>query len=438
MKEETCAAFALIEPDETFLLDSYRFLWKEGGIDVLVDRLHEEKDGLKCEMTISHSRQPAPGLLREGRFNMSSPPTRTTWVKALNERTGDKWPDVDWYFVMEYVCAKSTRRWRQGEPLLDLADVDIPTELPYVLHPLCVDGASTVLFADGASGKSLIALACELSVATGEEILPGVMPMRSGPTIHWDWEWDAESHAERLRAICNGAGISVPHGMIFYQRELISLIEAAPRMRKRVAETGAVFGVIDSLGFARGGDANSQELTTRTFAALRTLGIPVMVIDHVSKDSKKEGGADDSFGSIYTRNSARMMWRLDAQKEEESSNFYAALVNRKANRKLQRTRGLNVHLETDDDERLTSITFEAADVRDIPGLNRTSSLSDQIEGIIRAQGGVPMLYRDIAECLRVEGATVTNEVVRVTLHSRKKKFVRVGERWALVSPVGAA
>lgn len=424
-------------PDETFLLDSYRFLWKEEGVEVLIDRLHEERDGLKCEMTVSTSRQPNPGLLREGRFNLSSATTRSSWEKALHERYS-LWEDIDWYVVLEQVCAKTLRRWRQGEPLIDLADVEESTDLPYLLHPFVVENAATVLFANGASGKSLLGLALEISVATGEEIVPGVTPMRTGPTIHWDWEWDEYSHAERLRAICRGAGIDVPKASCFYQREVIPLIEAAPRMRKRVAETGAVFGGIDSLGFARGGEPNSADLTTRTFGALRTLAIPTLVVDHVSKESIKEGGADSSIGSIYTRNSARMMWRMDSQKEEGQDDFYAALTNTKANRRLQKTRGITVFVETDAEERLVTVRFEPAELREIPGLAKTLSLSDQIEGVIRAQNGVPMYYKDIAECLRVEGTTVTDEVIRITLHSRKKKFVRVADRWALVSPVGAA
>lgn len=413
-------------PTETFLLDSYAFHWGEEGIEAVLDRLHEEKDGLKCELSVSTSKQPNPGLLREGRFNLSSPTTRNQWVKALEERE----PGPDWYAVFEVICAKSIRRWRQGEPIVDLADVEVPDELPYILHPLVVEGASTVLFADGGSGKSLIALALLVSVATGNEIIPGVVPQRCGPCIYWDWEWDDISHAERLQAICAGAGIDVPKGMIFYQRELTSVIDAIPRMRKRVAETGAIFGALDSLGFARGGDPISADLTTRTFGAIRTLSIPILPIDHVAKDAKD---STHSFGSAYTFNSARMMWRLDTQKEEGKDEFYAALVNTKANRKLQKPRGLNVRMITDEDERLLSVTFESTDMRQLPGSQRTRPWSDLIEGVIVANGGALMAHGDIANCLRAEGIDVADELIRVTLYSRKKRFVRVGNKWGLVS-----
>lgn len=415
-------------PEETFLLDSYRFLWNEEGIDAVLDRLHEEKDGLKCELTISTSRPPKAGLLREGRFNLSSPTTRSSWVKALHER----YDDPDWYQVMEIICAKSVRRWRQGEPIVDLADVEVPDDLPYLLHPMVIEGAASVMFADGGSGKSLVALACGLSIATGMEIIPGFKPQRAGPVIYWDWEWDDTSHAERLQALCAGAGIDVPRGLIFYQRELTSVIDAAPRMRKRVAETGAVFGIIDSLGFARGGEPNSADLTTRTFGALRTLSIPIMPIDHVAKDAKD---STHSFGSAYTFNSARMMWRVDSQKEEGADDFYIGLVNTKANRKLQKPRGLNVRMVTDQDERLLSVVFESTDVRELPGAQRTRPWSDLIADVITANGGVPMAHGDIANCLRAEGIEVADDVIRVTLYSRKKRFIRIASKWALTSPL---
>lgn len=417
-------------PDETFLLDSYRFLWKEEGVEVLIDRLHEEKDGLKCEMSVSTSRQPIAGLVREGRFNLSSAPTRASWVKALQERMPEDRFEVDWYAVFELVCARSIRRWRQGEPIIDLADVEVSVELPYILYPLVVDGASTVLFADGGAGKSLIALACCVSIATGIEIVPGMEPQRLGPSIYWDWEWDAESHAERLQAICAGAGIDPPHGLIYYQREVTSLLEAAPRMRKRVAETGAVFSVADSLGFARGGDANSQDLTTRSFLALRTLSIPTLVLDHVAKNDDKQ---ESSFGSVYTRNSARLMWRLDAAKEGGEGHFYVGLTNTKYNRKGQKPRGLKVNVETDSDERLLSVTFEATDISSIPGLAKAASLKDQISGVIRANSGQPMTPKDIVLTLEAEGSNVGEAVVRAMLNKYKHSFVRVGKGWALLA-----
>lgn len=414
-------------PHETFLLDSYRFSWPEDGVEVILDRLAEEKDGLKCEMSISTARPPNAGLLREGRFNLSSATTRAQWVRALEERLPPDLFGVDWYALLELVCARSVRRWRQGEPMVDLACIRLPEEPPYLLYPLVVDGAASVIFADGASGKSLLALGLAVSVATGTEVVPGVVPQRTGPVIYWDWEWDAESHAERLQAICAGAGIDVPEGMIYYQHEMASVKESAARMRKRVAETGAEFIIVDSLGFARGGDANSQELTTQTFAALRTLERPVLVLDHVSADGKT---AEKSFGSIYTRNSCRTMWRIDSQKEEGKDSWYAALVHTKTNRRFHKPRGLQVHVEADEDERLLSVRYEATDVRLTPELSGALSLRAHLEAILRANGR-PMPIDDLITCLEAEGRVAKRASVEVILSRTKGSFISTSRGWAL-------
>jgi hypothetical protein len=374
-------------------------------------------------MSISTSKPPRPGLLRSGNFNLSAATTRSQWQKALEERM----PDVDWYAVLEVVCAKAVRRWREGEAIIDLAAVEVPPDLPYILPPVVVEGGPTVIYADGASGKSLLALAMAVSIATGTEVVPGLVPQRLGPVIYWDWEWDAESHAERLQAICAGVDIPVPRGMVYYQREMVSVLDAVPRMRKRVAETGAVAVIVDSLGYARGGDANSQELTIRTFGALRTLERPVIVLDHVSADGKDK---DKSFGSIYTRDSARSLWRIDVQKEEGRDDWYAALVNTKANRKYQRTRGLLIRTESDEDERLLAVRFEATDVREMPGVANSLTLREHLVAVLEANRR-PLPLEDILACLEAEGRDVSRAVVEVTLRRNRDTFFDGSMGWGL-------
>lgn len=408
----------------TYLVDSYRFAWPKEEIDVLCDRIHEERDGLKCEMSVSTSRAPYAGLLREGRFNLSSPVTRSQWQKALDERL----PDGDWYAVLEQVCSLSTRRWREGEPVIDLAKVDARSGLPFLLFPFVVEGAASILFAEGGTGKSLLALAMGLSVATGEEVLPGITPSRCGPVLYLDWEWDAESHAERLKAICAGAGIEVPENMIHYRHEMASASEVAPTLRRRIAELGIVFVVVDSLGFARGGEPESADLTLKTFAAFRTFGVPILCLDHVAKNATDK---KHSFGSVYTTNAARMTWRADAVKEEGDNKIVVGLTNQKSNGRFQKARGFTVDMEIDEDDKLEVVRFTSTDPSSIPGLTKSSTLRDQILGVLRANNG-PMQVHDIATCLSAEGTNVSNDTCRVTMNRNLDLFVRLtGNRWAL-------
>ena len=337
----------------TYLGDSYRFVWTDPDIDVIVDRLREERGDLICEMAVRAAVPPYNGLLRQAKFNLSSATTRTAWIKDLTGRQAE----VDWFAVIEQVCTLSLRRWREGEPVVDLSEVAPRDRETYLISPYVVEGSvASGIFADGGTGKSLFALALALSVATAEPVL-GVYPERMGPVLFLDWEWDAEAHAERLHAICRGVGIEVPIGVIFYRHETASVLEAAPTIRRLISELGIVLVIVDSLGFARGGEPESAELTIKTFAAFRTFGIPVFYVDHVAKQAADKS---HSFGSVYTRNSSRMMWRLDAG-ESSRGKTNLGLVNTKYNVKQNKTRGLLLTITENGAGRLDAITFEDAE-----------------------------------------------------------------------------
>ena len=388
---------------------------------MLVDRLHEEKDGLKCEMTVSTSIAPVAGQLREGNFNLSSTTTRTQWQKSLAERL-----DIDWYAILEQVCTLTRKRWREGEPVVDLATVAPRAGVPFLLPPFVVEGAASILFAEGGTGKSMLALAMAVSVATSEPIL-NVYPTRAGPVLYLDWEWDAESHAERLRAICRGAGIDLPKGMIHYRHEMASVWEAASNIRRQVAEKQCVMVVIDSLGFARGGEPESADLTLKTFAALRTLGVPVLVLDHVAKNATDK---KFSFGSIYTTNAARITWRADAVKEEGKNKIIIGLSNQKANGRFQKPLGFTMQMDIDDDDKLIEVHFTPTDPGDVPGLTKSLALRDQIGNVLKASM-YPMAPAGIATALAAEGSNVSTDVIRTILHRNADRFIKVDDKWAM-------
>lgn len=409
-------------------MDSYRFSWKEEQIDIIADRLHQEKDGLKCELTVTSSRPPQVGLLRQGNFNVSAPTTRSQWEKALEQRM----PDVDWYVAMEQLCALTLKRWRDGEPVQDLAVVEGRSSAPFLLPPFIVEGAATVLFAEGGTGKSLLALAMGVSVATCVDVLDSV-PTRIGPVLYLDWEWDAESHAERLKAICAGLGMDPPEKLIHYRHEVAPIWEAAPAIRRIIAELGIVFVIVDSLGFARGGEPESADLTLKTFAALRTFGVPVLCLDHVAKNATDKRY---SFGSVYTTNAARMTWRAEAVKTEGESRIKVGLSNQKANGRFQKPRGYMIEMDIDSDDKLLSARFSPTDIRDVPGLSKALPLADHIEAILLANRG-HMDIESLHKVLEAEGANTTPGSVRATLYRHDSRFVKHGLEWAVKSRIGA-
>lgn len=403
---------AISEPSVTYLIDSYRFLWPELGVDILADRLHDGKEGLGCELTIELAHPPVHGLVRQGRFNMSAPRTRTEWVNALRREFDHL--ELPWYDLFEAVCALSVRRWRNGEPLTNMASAEQRTGQKYLLAPFVVEDGPSLLFADGGSGKSLLALAMAASVATGEPIL-SVNPKVVGPVAYLDWEWSIEEHAERLRAICAGAEISVPDN-IYYRHEYASLNEAAPTLRRELAAKGVVMAVIDSLGFARGDDPTSAEATLKTFAAARTLDIPCLFIDHVSKESKDKRY---SFGSVYTFNSVRASWRLDSIRGD-SGITSMGMTWQKPNLGYETPRGFRMVTQADEDGRLSSVVFESTDYRSLPAAAKPT-LVPQMIAVLREMRGPVTGPAMVAE-LRSRGFEWSAGMITKTLSERKDLF----------------
>ena len=406
----------------TYLDDSYRFVWADPAVDVLIDRLREDRGDLICEMAVRAAIPPSNGLLRQAKFNLSSATTRTAWIKDLKARQ----EEVDWFAVIEQVCTLSLRRWRAGEPVVDLASVPPRDREIYLLPPYIVEGSvASGLFADGGTGKSLFALAAALSVATGEPVL-GVYPERMGPVLYLDWEWDAAAHSERLHALCRGAGIEVPVDVIFYRHEMASILEAAAEIRKIITEREVVLVIVDSLGFARGGEPESAELTIKSFSVMRTFGVPVLYVDHVAKQAVDKS---HSFGSVYTRNSSRMMWRLDAG---DSSNgvTHLGLVNTKYNVKANKTRGLLLTITEDETGRLDRVTFEDSEPP-LVSMGR-AGLREAAVSILRGNGD-GMTVKDMRLVLEAEGLKVSENVLGATMgrKSNRELFTYAAGKWFL-------
>jgi hypothetical protein len=420
----------LTKPTATYLGDTYRFQWEQEGIEIVLDRIAEDgKAGPKGELTISLARPGMNGHLHgPTRFNLTAATTRAQLVKTMNERL----PDVAWYDIFEQLCHHSLKRWRDGNPILDLTCI-APRERPrFVVEPFIEEGGVSILFADGNTGKSTLALALGASVATGRSIL-SVTPNVHCPVLYLDWEADPESHAERLRAI---AGDDIAPDMMHYRREVASLAEGAPTLRRRIGELGIGLVIIDSLGAARGGEPENADTTIRMFNAIRSLEIPALCIDHVAKNAIDK---NKPFGSVYSYNLARLVWRMDKTQQEDDEHSTVALTNTKNNNgKVHRQRGFKVSFSNDELGRVTAIEYDPCDVRDVPEFVSKLTEREQIISVLQANRQ-PMTASEITLALEADGSRIPDSHVRPVLNRYLgKNFVRFqGEGrelvWALMA-----
>ncbi len=409
-----------MNPKVTFTPDMHRYNFTEQQVEVLLDRFTEERGGgVKAEITITTDRQPGAGLLHRGMINLVTTRSRSDVIRALEQRpTDSNVSDVDFAGMLELVCFKSLNHWRDGDPVIDLREVQSGGRPQWLLEPY-VDQA-TIVFGDGGTGKSLLLEMILASVASGHAII-GKLHVEPMPVMILDWETDEYVHAERLRAICAGAGIDVPP--VYYRRQVASLVETTAKIRKEIARLGVGMVGIDSWGAARGADPDSAESTIRLFNAMRSLAVPWVGIDHVPKNDKRP---NRPFGSTYTHNLARLTWGVTRAQEEGEDDIVIGLKNWKSNNgRLARRQGYRLRFEQGGDI-LKEITIDSCDLRDVPALAETLPAKDRILGVLR---GGKMTVKEISEELKLTDATTR---ARLNDLHHKQKVANVGGEWGLM------
>ena len=379
-------------PESTFTADRHRHVWADG--EMVLERFRETDDGLKAELTVTAE----GGLLFRGRVNLGSERSMKMLAGTLTDRTDI----VDWFGMLQQAAWRSLERFRDGDPLIRLADVT-PEARRWILEPYLEGSRPTVVFAPGGSGKSFFALTALASVASGHPLL-GVTPALTGPVAYLDWEADADTQRRRLDAICRPLDLDLA-GTIHYRVELAPLHATADRLRHRLESLGIVACVVDSVGMARGGAPESAEETIRLFAAVRSLKIPTLCIDHVSKDQiRRTTGQRLAFGSVYTTNAAGLCWallpdwrdgELRIRLENTKSNNWAPVPPRGLTFTFD---GAGVHILTSDRPPL------------IPVDDDGRKLADRIAELVDGYGQVTVA--ELAEGLGIDAHTVNRTLRR--------------------------
>lgn len=407
----------------------YRLYWPDFGVRIVLDRFYESKGELNCEMvidqvTVADLSAPTGRLHGPAKVNLVSDRTLGILANRLRPRV-----NVDWDAMFGQMVALSIRQYRDGSPLVDLAAVDLSAEAPrFLLPPFVDEHGVTVLVADGGTGKSVTALGMAVSVAACEPVF-GEYPHLKAPVVYLDWEADEETHAERLHAICRGMQIEVPTGAIHYQRMVSSLAEAVPSLRKKIMDLNAALVVVDSVGMARGGAPESAEETIKLFRGLRSLGVPVLAIDHISKESKKgdPSAAADPIGSIYTRNSARLVWSMEGRQIEGRDETVIIFRNSKANfGRKERQRAFRYEFKSGPGDRLEAVTFQPVRWED------TEEFSDRVPVKARIQTVLERGALTRQEIAELVGISPDAARARLSEMVRAGSVIRLSDdRWGL-------
>ena len=292
------------------------------GVRFTLTSIRDGRDGVRGELTVTHGDR----RLHWGALALSSTAAR----EALRKKLKDRASGVPWNDYLEDGCWRLTQAAREGEPLVALTGrVTSPTRelLPRLLY----EGEPTLLYADGDTGKSLVALALAVAVHGGAALPFGLKPARPAPAAFLDWETSRDTLEARLALLAAGLGIDPPP--ILYKRMTRPLVDEAAALAAEFARASIGFVVIDSKMFAvAGGDgAAFHEPITAFYNALRLFAPAAsLILNHVTGADARGGGPSRPFGGAFAFNGPRLIW--EAKRDHEVTDATAiAFTCRKAN-----------------------------------------------------------------------------------------------------------
>lgn len=236
-----------------------------------------------------------------------------TVAELARNASGDLWRRA--IFAATEAVLEAEERLGDGVDLRTASGgLDGPT---FLLAPFQPNGPSAVV-APGESGKSTIARALALSVASGAEIIPGIRPMSDGPVLYVAGEDPVAAwHTRSVEAIARGAGIDRRT-----VRHRITLQDVRGRKLHRIGRTIAEMAVdhalvvLDSqqslLPSAEAAGGGVRDRDSLFFDAVDAIARPVLIVAHPNLiGARKWSDADGRMaGSEVNRDRLRMSWRL--------------------------------------------------------------------------------------------------------------------------------
>ncbi len=237
-----------------------------------------------------------------------------------------------WDHIFMRACVMVDAAWRNLDAVTDLRTVPVQdASSRWLLEPLLEADGLSMLFGPGDSLKSVLSLGVAVSIASGQVVVGDNLVGRPVPGLYIDWEDDAKEHGRRLRAICNGHGITVANVPLFHVRMSASLSLKSGDLKRKLVEYGAGFVIVDSLGMASGGDPEGAQKMIESLTLLRALNVPCLVIHHMSWDAIRNKRLD-TYGSTYIRNEVRLQWGMVRADESKPYAPVVGLIQRKGNK----------------------------------------------------------------------------------------------------------
>ena len=351
-----------MEPPRTAVQDDGSVAhWFNDGLVTLVFRdIRKGGPGYEAKCSIYVSGR----IIENLRIDLLNQQQRHFIVQSLERRIV---PIADWDWQRAFVLSAEAMQhyFAGGNDLIDLRLVVPKAATDPLIDPI-VEDTIVVWAGHGGNYKSVLSLLVVHQLTTGIEILG-----RSSGGIRncliLDYEEptpDTAARRARLIERCHPVQMGGV-GRVWYRNEVMPITSTAPTIRRLLDEHNIQFVVVDSLGVARGGAAESSHETIAAMDAIRSLGRAVLVLDHLKQDDGQGSGQDRPFGSVYTRNLARSMWTL---RRAPDTTDQVEFTHRKANHRPVLSESINYDIAWD----RSFITARRSDV--YPGVPQTGAV----------------------------------------------------------------
>lgn len=319
------------------------FRWVAQGLGIALRNLRREDGHVYADV---HCYVGKARILVRPKANITSDRSIVGLAKSLLEAD----PKHDWrVFLDSIIVILVDEMDERGEVtmLRPLEDNELPQ--PMLFEAFVPRGLVSGLVAHGGTGKSLTAIMMALAVATGRQVGP-FKPLVQGRVLYADWENEWDLHARRLTRICKGLDIPFPTGQIVhYRARNAKLTSAESEMTEIAYEHEVVLTLLDSIGFAAGGNLNDSDVATSSINALKAIPGTKVMIAHLNKAAVEGTQSRSPSGNTFFWNGPQAVYDLHASEPDVDGAIVFTIYQNKANvgARLKRPLGVRVTFEDD-------------------------------------------------------------------------------------------
>jgi hypothetical protein len=373
-------------------IERFAFGWRVtiGKTVIELQNVQESRSGgLQCEIQVW---QGSECISLDTGFNLGSSLVRARFANIYQESLPhpQRFP-YPWKDALNKISVTIIEARRSLGQVIHLNQYVCAEREEFLIRPLLPKDELTILFGDGAAGKSFLGLWLAMALTDN---LPMPRPLQVETpckVLYLDWESKPATHTRRLRRLAKGCGGAVPD--VMYVRMDQPLTTQVVNIKRQMDNEGIELIIHDSLSWAAGGDLNENAVARAYSSAIRELGGTHLAIAHVSSQSARAAGRDATpFGSRFFYNGPRALWYL-----QRSDDGQLALMQRKANDDAKLMDPIGLAMEWDPDN--GPVRIYGCALGDVPEFQPLLELKDRAARVLDEKGSMSNIaLARILEC----------------------------------------